>query len=141
METVVLIVHVLVALAVIGLVLLQQGKGADTGASFGGGASQTVFGSEGSTSFLTRVTSVLAIVFFLTSFGLAFFAKYQADGVANIGVPAALEQQEAVAAPQVDSDVPQLGGEVVSEESGTASDAPMLKSTPDSEDESGAAEQ
>lgn len=141
METVVLIVHVLVALAVIGLVLLQQGKGADTGASFGGGASQTVFGSEGSTSFLTRVTSVLAIVFFLTSFGLAFFAKYQADGAANIGVPAVLEQQEEAAAPQIDSDVPQLGGEAVGEESTTASDAPMLDSTPDSEDESGAAEQ
>ena len=141
METVVLIVHVLVALAVIGLVLIQQGKGADTGASFGGGASQTVFGSEGSTSFLTRVTSVLAIVFFVTSFGLAFFAKYQADGAVSMGVPAALEQKEEAAVLQVDSDAPQLGGEAVGEESATASDVPMLDSTPDFEDESGTAKQ
>ena len=141
METVVLIVHVLVALAVIGLVLIQQGKGADTGASFGGGASQTVFGSAGSTSFLARLTSVLAIVFFVTSFGLAFFAKYQAEGTADLGVPAVVEQKqsEAAAVAPVDSDAPVLGNAVESGESTTAGDVPVLESSTDSEGESGAA--
>ncbi|MGY0216923.1 preprotein translocase subunit SecG [Endozoicomonadaceae bacterium StTr2] len=140
METVVLIVHVLVALAVIGLVLIQQGKGADTGASFGGGASQTVFGSSGSTSFLARLTSVLAIVFFVTSFGLAFFAKYQAEGSADLGVPAVVEQQsEAPAVAPVDSDAPVLGNAVESGESTTAGDVPVLDSSTDSEGDSGAA--
>ncbi|WP_461536097.1 preprotein translocase subunit SecG [Spongorhabdus nitratireducens] len=140
METVVLIVHVLVALAVIGLVLIQQGKGADTGASFGGGASQTVFGSSGSTSFLARLTSVLAIVFFVTSFGLAFFAKYQAEGSADLGVPAVVEQQsEAPAVAPVDSDAPVLGNAVESGESTTAGDVPVLDSSTDYEGDSGAA--
>ena len=66
LETVVLVVHVLVSVALVGLVLLQQGKGADAGAAFGGGASQTVFGSQGSGSFLTRFTAFLAFVFKLS---------------------------------------------------------------------------
>ena len=67
-ETLVVVLHVLIAVALVTLVLLQQGKGANAGAAFGGGASQTVFGSEGSSSFLTRATTLLAIVFFVTSF-------------------------------------------------------------------------
>jgi len=64
METIVVIVHVIVAIAIVGLVLLQQGKGADAGASFGAGASQTVFGSSGSGNFLVRATTVAATLFF-----------------------------------------------------------------------------
>ena len=75
MEALVLVVHVLAAVAIIGLVLIQQGKGADAGASFGGGASQTVFGSQGGGSFFGKLTAVFALVFFITSFGLAFFCK------------------------------------------------------------------
>lgn len=75
LETVVIVVHLLVALAVVGLVLVQQGKGADAGASFGSGASATVFGSQGSATFLSRVTAILAATFFITSLGLAYFAK------------------------------------------------------------------
>ena len=75
MEKLVLIIHSLAALAIIGLILLQQGKGAAAGASFGGGASQTVFGSEGSGNFFTRATWIIATVFFCTSFGLAIIAK------------------------------------------------------------------
>src|SRR5476649_2065384 len=67
MEQLVLVVHVLVAVGVIVLVLLQQGKGAEAGASFGGGASQTVFGSQGSGNFLTRTTAILVTVFFISS--------------------------------------------------------------------------
>ncbi|ABC28108.1 preprotein translocase, SecG subunit [Hahella chejuensis KCTC 2396] len=86
-ETLIVIVHVIVAAGVIGLVLIQQGKGADMGASFGGGASQTVFGSSGSGSFLTNMTTTLAIVFFLSSFALAYVAKQKASQVTASGVP------------------------------------------------------
>src|SRR3546814_4662673 len=79
LQTVVIVVHLLVALGVVALVLLQQGKGADAGASFGSGASATVFGSQGSATFLSRLTAILAGVFFVTSLGLAFFAKQKAD--------------------------------------------------------------
>ncbi len=75
MELVLLIVHVAAAAGVIGLVLLQQGKGADMGAAFGAGASATVFGSRGSASFMTRATAVVATVFFVTSISLAAFSR------------------------------------------------------------------
>lgn len=79
METVILIVHVLAAIGVISLVLMQQGKGADMGAAFGSGASSTVFGSQGSSSFITRATAVLATMFFITSLVLAVFSSRGVD--------------------------------------------------------------
>ncbi|AZZ44317.1 preprotein translocase subunit SecG [Pseudomonadaceae bacterium SI-3] len=87
LQTVVIVVHLLVAIGVVALVLLQQGKGADAGASFGSGASATVFGSQGSSTFLSRFTAILACVFFATSLGLAFFATRQADQVSGAGLP------------------------------------------------------
>lgn len=95
MESIILIVHVLLAMAVIGLVLLQHGKGADAGASFGAGASQTVFGSQGSGNFLTRMTAILATLFFVTSFALAVYAKQRATAEAglDIEIPALIEQK------------------------------------------------
>ena len=72
--TVGIVLHVLVALAIIGLVLLQHGKGADMGSGFGGGSSGSLFGATGSANFLSRATAVLATVFFLTSLGLAYLA-------------------------------------------------------------------
>ena len=78
MEKIVLIVHLLTALAIIGMILLQQGKGAEAGASFGAGASQTVLGSAGGWNFFSKVTGILATVFFVTSFGLAIIAKENA---------------------------------------------------------------
>lgn len=69
-----LTVHIIVGLSVIGLVLLQHGKGADMGAAFGSGASGSLFGATGSANFLSRTTAVLAAVFFLTSLGLAYMA-------------------------------------------------------------------
>ncbi|EIK44048.1 preprotein translocase, SecG subunit [Cellvibrio sp. BR] len=103
MEKLVLIIHSLAAIAIIGLILLQQGKGAAAGASFGAGASQTVFGSEGSGNFFTRATAIIATIFFCTSFGLAVIAKNQSQ-VATQGlvVPATVQQQHIPAA----SDVP-----------------------------------
>ncbi len=80
METLVLVVHVFAALGVIGLVLLQHGKGADVGAAFGSGASGSVFGATGSANFLSRATAVLALVFFLTSLGLTYFMTSKTEG-------------------------------------------------------------
>ncbi len=71
---VVIALHVLIALGIIGLVLLQHGKGADMGSGFGGGSSGSLFGATGSANFLSRATAVLATVFFLTSLGLAYLA-------------------------------------------------------------------
>lgn len=75
MQVIILLVHVLLAISLIALVLLQQGKGAEAGAAFGGGgASQTVFGSRGSTSFLAKLTGIAAALFFATSLGLGYLA-------------------------------------------------------------------
>ena len=71
---VVIALHVLIALGIIGLVLLQHGKGADMGSGFGGGASSSLFGATGSANFLSRATAVLATLFFATSLGLAYIA-------------------------------------------------------------------
>ena len=95
METLVVVVHVVIAVALVGLVLIQQGKGADAGAAFGGGASQTVFGSQGSGSFMTRMTTLLAIVFFVTSFSLAVFAKQRAEVAGEAGIPVVEESRQA----------------------------------------------
>lgn len=83
METIVWVVHLLAAAGVIGLVLMQHGKGADMGAAFGSGASGSLFGSSGSANFLSRATAVLATVFFITSLTLTYFsgAKSKPAGV------------------------------------------------------------
>ncbi|MBR9872306.1 MAG: preprotein translocase subunit SecG [Gammaproteobacteria bacterium] len=100
-ETLVVVVHVVIAVALVGVVLIQQGKGADAGAAFGGGASQTVFGSQGSGSFLTRVTTLMAVVFFVTSFSLAIFAKQRAEVVGEAGIPM-LQESSAEQVPALD---------------------------------------
>lgn len=84
MENILLVVHLLVALAIIGLILMQQGKGAEMGASFGAGASQTLFGSGGSGNFFSRMTALFVAIFFVTSFALAVIAKNQADVVEDV---------------------------------------------------------
>ncbi len=75
MEFIVWILHVLVAAAVVGLVLLQHGKGADMGAAFGSGSSGSLFGASGSANFLSRSTAILATAFFMTSLGLTYFSS------------------------------------------------------------------
>ena len=74
MDVLILVAHIIVSLMLIGLILIQHGKGADAGAAFGGGASSTVFGSQGSGSFLTRATGILATIFFITSLSLAYLS-------------------------------------------------------------------
>lgn len=77
METLFWVVHVIVAITVIALVLLQHGKGADMGAAFGSGSSGSLFGATGSANFLSRSTAIVATLFFLTSLGLAYFGLQQ----------------------------------------------------------------
>lgn len=94
MESFVLIIHVLIAVAIVGLILLQQGKGAEMGASFGAGSSQTVFGAAGSAGFMVKLTAALAAIFFVTSLTLAIFANKNARsyGVIPDAAPAKVEQ-------------------------------------------------
>lgn len=106
MDNIILVVHVLTALGIIGLILLQQGKGAEMGASFGAGASQTVFGSAGSGNFFSRLTAILATVFFITSFGLAIVAKQSGAVKVDSAIPAVIETQ-AGDLPAANSDLPE----------------------------------
>ena len=108
METIVVVVHVIVAIGIVGLVLLQQGKGADAGASFGAGSSQTVFGASGTGNFLVRATTVGATIFFITSLSLAVFAKNQSSLGSAANSPLANEALLQEAAAPIVSDVPQL---------------------------------
>jgi preprotein translocase subunit SecG len=78
-QTALLIVHTLIALAIIALVLLQRGKGAEAGAAFGAGASGTVFGARGSTNFFSRTTAILATLFFASSLALAYMSSQEPD--------------------------------------------------------------
>ena len=91
---VLIVVHVLVALAIIGLVLLQHGKGADMGSGFGGGASGSLFGATGSANFLSRATAVLATIFFLLSLALAYVATKKPVESGGGGVMDAVRQQQ-----------------------------------------------
>lgn len=77
MYQLVLMIHVIIAIAIIGLVLIQHGKGADIGAAFGSGASNTVFGSQGSGGFLFKITGGLALAFFITSLLLSYMVAVQ----------------------------------------------------------------
>lgn len=79
MQTAILILHVLVAAGIIGLVLLQHGKGADMGAAFGSGSAGSLFGASGSANFLSRATAVLTAVFFATSLGLTYLSAGQSE--------------------------------------------------------------
>lgn len=79
LHNILLILHVIIAIALIGLVLIQQGKGADAGAAFGSGASGTVFGARGASSFLTRTTAILAAAFFITSLTLTYLAAERTE--------------------------------------------------------------
>lgn len=97
MQSLALVIHVILAVSVVGLVLMQHGKGADAGAAFGSGASATVFGARGSASFLTRATTILATLFFITSLFLFYLAAHR-DGTARsvTDVPGIVEEAPAV---------------------------------------------
>ena len=118
LENVLLALLVADAIALAVLVLIQQGKGADAGAAFGAGGSGTVFGSAGSTSFLVKMTSWLAIGFFVIAFGLAYTAKERAGSLSELGIPkvtaplSGLDDEASDSA--ADSDVPSIDIDVPS---------------------------
>jgi preprotein translocase subunit SecG len=91
-QTLAVVVHVLLAASIIGLVLLQRGKGADAGAGFGAGASGTVFGARGSGSFLSRTTAIMATLFFVTSLGLSYL--FSQGGTAPTSVVDRVQTQQ-----------------------------------------------
>jgi preprotein translocase subunit SecG len=101
MHTFLVIFQVLAAIALVGLILIQHGKGADAGAAFGSGASGTVFGSRGSANFLSRATAVLATVFFLTSLALAYLVHGQKESSSVVDKLAPTVEQPAIPEPVV----------------------------------------
>jgi preprotein translocase subunit SecG len=96
--TLILVIDVIVALCIIGLVLLQHGKGADVGAAFGSGASGSLFGASGSANFLSRTTAILAVVFFLTTFILAYIVTHKPRTAGGV-MDTVKEQPKAADAP------------------------------------------
>lgn len=133
MQLILTVLHLVLAIGMIALVLLQHGKGADAGAAFGSGASSTVFGAQGSGSFLSRSTAIIATLFFATSIALAYFAAHVGEpgglmeGMDVSGSVAPSEQQaeEAPASdstprPEADSDLPVVTDAPLSETSANA---------------------
>jgi preprotein translocase subunit SecG len=132
LQSIIYLLHVLTCLMIVGLVLLQRGKGADAGTGFGAGASGTVFGARGSASFLSRATAALATTFFVTSLALAFFANEPSapDSVLERTLPcrtqpapqAVPQEQDLDSPPAVPENVP--GQEVPDISDAPAPDAP-----------------
>ena len=96
MYQLIIIIHVLLGLGVVGLILMQQGKGADAGAAFSGGGASSVFGAQGAASFLSRTTAVLAALFFTTSLGLAVLSGYENKSVDLMDKPDIVQPLEDV---------------------------------------------
>ena len=116
-----LVVHLLVALALVGMVLLQHGKGADMGAAFGSGASGSLFGATGSANFLSRTTGVLAVVFFLTSLSLAYMMASKPKSTGSI-------MESSVESPPVQ--VPETKVDIGSQASGSSASDSRAKDIP-----------
>ena len=102
-NSILLVVQVLLSISLIVLILMQHGKGADAGAAFGSGASATVFGARGSGNFMTRTTTVIAVLFFLTCLALAYVSSNRADPQSVTGSVTAIESEMA---PEEVSDLP-----------------------------------
>jgi len=120
MFSLVIVLHILVSIALILIVLLQTGKGAEMGASFGGGSNQTIFGSRGAATFLSKVTTGAAVLFMLTSLSLAIMSKNRHESVVTEGAPAAAPTQlpipeapVALPVPAAPAPAPQAGGEPI----------------------------
>ena len=101
MYTVLLITAILLSLSIVGLVLLQHGRGADTGAAFGGGASGSVFGARGSATFLSRVTAVVVALFFINCLALAWIVKTAPPEQSLMGRIATPEAEQALPEPNI----------------------------------------
>ena len=103
METFVWIIHTLAALAVIGLVLIQHGKGADMGAAFGSGSAGSLFGSTGASNFLSKTTGVLAAIFFISSLGLTYLSAHRQSGGVMQSAPAVVTPAPATTEKKADA--------------------------------------
>src|ERR1044071_1136137 len=106
LHSAVVIVHLLIAAAIVALVLLQRGKGADAGAGFGAGASGTVFGARGSASFLSRTTATLAALFFATNLALAYMGGRKPENASSVVDRVQQSQPQSNAAPATPTDAP-----------------------------------
>lgn len=124
MSSIILSIHVIIAVVLIGLILVQHGKGADAGAAFGSGsagASGTMFGSQGSASFLTRLTAGLATAFFLTSLALAYATRTNTTGRGDVDISVPAEEITQKQAPAVDTgDKPALPTDIAEDKPATA---------------------
>ena len=101
------IAYLVVALLIVGFILIQQGKGADAGASFGAGAAGTVFGSAGSANFLSRTTALLAVIFFSLSLVIGNLNSYSKAPSSQFGDLSQVEQKQEIPAKTENSDIPQ----------------------------------
>ncbi len=134
MSLLVIIVHVVVCIALIMIVLLQTGKGADMGAAFGGGASQTLFGTSGASTFLTKMTTGAAVIFMLTSLALAYIRSERPESSILSTPPAASEQKATEPAPTGDTAPGATGTAAPPAADAPAADqdaAPQSSSTPE----------
>jgi preprotein translocase subunit SecG len=124
--------HVVVALAIIGLVLLQHGKGADMGSGFGGGASASLFGATGSANFLSRTTAVLATIFFVLSLALAYFAtnRPKAQGGIMDAVKTEKPAAEVPQAPAAQKPAPEAAKPAAEPAKPAAGEPPKAKDVP-----------
>lgn len=131
MHTILTIAQVFLSLGLIGLVLIQHGKGADAGAAFGSGASQTVFGSQGTGSFLTRATAIIATLFFLTSMAMAYYATQgnEPAGLMDKVDDVAVKQSATPETISV-SDIPAVQVLSSEEKEHSQTDVPVLPVTP-----------
>lgn len=129
MQAILLGIHVLLALAIIGLVLIQQGRGADAGAAFGSGSSGTLFGAGGSGSFLTRMTTAFATLFFVTSLALAVMAAHRGGETGSVvdTAPAAEERQAGTDAADGAAAADEGAGGADRDTGGTGSDLPPIE--------------
>jgi preprotein translocase subunit SecG len=124
-ENLLLIAHLVMAVTLVVLVLLQQGKGAQAGAAFGGGSSgssQSLFGARGSANFLTRTTAIIATIFFVTTLSLAYLYANRSSN-SSVVTGSVIEQMEET---EPESDVPMVPADAPAEESGTQSDVPVV---------------
>lgn len=133
MQTILVVLHLFLAIGIVTLVLLQHGKGADAGAAFGSGASATVFGAQGSASFLSRATGIMATLFFLTSMTLAYYANQsgQQEGlmdnvVAPVEAPAVPEETSAIPVAPVAIETPAAATDLPPVPPAAATDLPPV---------------
>ncbi|NKB38672.1 MAG: preprotein translocase subunit SecG [Gammaproteobacteria bacterium] len=139
LQTILLVAQVLIAISLIGLILIQHGKGADAGAAFGSGASSTVFGSQGSGNFLTKATAILAFLFLANSLSLAFIASKRMTAQESLMIGSEIQIEQAaeesandmeMEVPTVDMDMSEMMQEEIPQIPGTADDMPAI---PDSD--------